>query len=199
MGGFFYERVTLVLMCEQSGGHMSAKILTIPGYGGSGEKHWQSIWEKEYDNIERVEQDDWDKPQPKQWVDTLDYYIKPDEKYILVGHSLACSLVSHWALKHDSIAIIGALLVSPADVDSPEHTPEEVRNFMPMPLEKLPFKSIVVASDNDPYVSFERAEFFAKAWGSDFINIGSHGHINAESELSSWEFGKNLLRKLQQS
>lgn len=55
------------------------------------------------------------------------------------GHSLACSLISHWALSHDTSSIVGALLVSPADVDSPEHTPEEVRNFMPMPLEKLPY------------------------------------------------------------
>jgi predicted alpha/beta hydrolase family esterase len=178
---------------------MDTNILTIPGYGGSGKSHWQSLWEKEFKNIERVVQDNWNSPQCNLWVDRLNSYINKDKKYILVGHSLACSLVSHWTLTHDSSAIIGALLVSPADVDSPEHTPEEVRNFMPMPLEKLPFKSIVVASDNDPYVSFERAEFFANAWGSDFINIGSHGHINAESELSSWDFGKNLLRELQQS
>jgi predicted alpha/beta hydrolase family esterase len=177
---------------------MTTKILTIPGYGGSGQKHWQSYWEKEYDNIQRVEQDDWDNPQLAPWVERLNSYINNDEKVLLVGHSLACSLISHWALKHDTDSIIGALLVSPADVDSPKHTPEEVRDFMPMPLEKLHFKSIVVASDNDPYVSFERAKLFADAWGSDFINCGSHGHINAESGLSSWEFGKDLMNSLVQ-
>ncbi len=70
---------------------------------------------------------------------------------------------------------------------------------MPMPLSILPFKTIVVASDNDPYVSFERAEYFANAWGSRFINIGSCGHINADSELSSWQFGKELLREFSPS
>jgi predicted alpha/beta hydrolase family esterase len=181
---------------------MTTKILTLPGYCGSGEAHWQSIWESEFDNIQRVEQDDWNHPQLAPWVERLEYYIQniqKEERVLLVGHSLACSLISHWALAHDSSSIIGALLVSPADVDSPEHTPEEVRNFMPMPLAKLPFKSIVVASDNDPYVSFDRATFFAKSWGSRFINIGPYGHINADSELSSWEFGKELIHTLSKS
>ena len=111
---------------------------------------------------------------------------------------MACSLIAHWALSHDTRSITGALLVSPADVDSSEHTPDEVRGFSPMPLEKLPFPSIVVVSDNDPYVSIERAELFAESWGSRLINIGSYGHINAESELSSWEFGKNLVVQLNQ-
>ncbi len=178
---------------------MDTKILTIPGYGGSEEKHWQSIWEKEFDNIERVEQDDWNKPQRDLWVDRLNSTIKNNEKVILVAHSLACSLISHWALRYHSNTIVGVLLVSPADVDSSEHTPDEVRSFMPMPLKKIHFKSIVVASDNDPNVSFERAKFFANAWGSHFINIGSYGHINADSELSSWEFGKSLVHELNQS
>lgn len=178
---------------------MNTKILTIPGYCGSGKKHWQSLWEEEFEIIQRVEQDDWDNPELDLWVERLDSYIQKNENILLVGHSLACSLISHWALKHDSSSIIGALLVSPADVNSPEHTPNEVRNFAPMPLKKLPFKSTVVASDNDPYVSFERAEFFANIWGSHFINLGSRGHINADSELSSWEFGKNLVHQLNQS
>lgn len=177
---------------------MHAKILTLPGYGGSGEKHWQSFWEKEFNNIQKVEQDDWDNPQLALWVERLNSYIEKEDKVILVAHSLACSLISHWALKHNTDSIIGALLVSPADVDSSEHTPEVVRNFSPMPLNELSFKSIVVASDNDPYVSLERAQFFANAWGCDFINFGSYGHINADSGLSSWEFGKSLVNELKQ-
>ncbi|MEE9309969.1 MAG: alpha/beta hydrolase [Cocleimonas sp.] len=175
---------------------MTTKILTIPGYGGSGEKHWQTIWETEFENIQRVEQDDWDNPQLTLWVERLDSYIQKNERILLVGHSLACALISHWASNHNTSSIIGALLVAPADVNSADHTPEEVRNFAPMPLAKLPFKSIVVASDNDPYVSLERAEFFAGAWGSKFINIGSYGHINAGSDLASWEFGKDLTQAL---
>jgi len=31
-----------------------------------------------------------------------------------------------------------------------------------MPLRKLPFRSVVVTSIDDPYVTLERAEFFAQ-------------------------------------
>ena len=75
---------------------MTTKILTIPGYGGSGEMHWQSIWEKEFENIERVEQENWEKPQRQPWIDQLNLAIHKDENIILVGHSLACSLIAHW-------------------------------------------------------------------------------------------------------
>ncbi|HTF82293.1 MAG TPA: alpha/beta hydrolase, partial [Cytophagales bacterium] len=34
----------------------------------------------------------------------------------------------------------------------------------PMPLIKLPFPTMVVASEDDPYVSVERAQHFAACW-----------------------------------
>lgn len=172
------------------------KILTIPGYGGSGKDHWQTYWENEIENTSRVEQKDWGNPQLNLWVETLESHIQKNHKYVLVAHSLACALVAHWALKYDTGSVIGALLVSPSDVDSPEYTPEEVRSFSPMPTNKLPFKSIVVASENDPYVSIERAKYFSKAWSAEFINIGSYGHINAQSNLQSWQLGQDILNKL---
>jgi uncharacterized protein len=175
---------------------MDTKILTIPGYGGSGKGHWQTYWENEIENTVRVEQEAWDNPQLDLWIETLDSYIQKNQNYVLVAHSLACSLVAHWASKYESSSIIGALLVSASDVDSPEHTPDEVRNFSPMPTSELPFKSILLASDNDPYVSINRAEFFAKSWGSEFVNLGSYGHINADSNLQSWSQGKGYLTKL---
>jgi hypothetical protein len=175
---------------------MEIKILTIPGYGGSGEDHWQTYWENEIENTVRVEQEDWDNPQLDLWVNTLDSYIQRNQEYVLVAHSLACALVAHWASKYESSSVIGALLVSTSDVDSSKHTPHEVRNFSPMPTSELPFKSIVVASDNDPYVSISRAEYFARSWGSEFVKIGSYGHINAESNLQSWPQGQGYLRKL---
>lgn len=174
-----------------------SKILTIPGYGGSGIGHWQTFWDEEFVNVERVEQADWDAPELISWCETLNSYIESsNEKVILAGHSLACSLIAHWASNFESEKVIGALLVSPSDVDSENHTPKEVRCFSPMPINILSFQSIVVASENDPYVSIERAEYFAKAWGSRFINYGSFGHLNAQSGLSSWEFGKELISQL---
>ena len=92
--------------------------------------------------------------------------------------------------------IFGALLVSPSDVDSAKHTPPEVRGFSPMPQHRLPGRTIVVASEDDPYVDFARAEFLAKAWGARFVNAGKCGHINSASGLGDWPQGRSILAEL---
>ena len=176
---------------------METNLLILPGLGNSGEKHWQTFWHKKYKNSVRIVQDNWDEPQLKDWLERLNEEISKLEKpTILVAHSLAVSLVQHWASSNKNKNIIGALLVAPADVDSPIHTPESVRNFSPIPVAKLPFPSIVVASENDPYASFERKQYFAKMWGSDFVNVGQKGHINSDSDLEYWEEGQLILEQL---
>ena len=92
--------------------------------------------------------------------------------------------------------MIGALLVAPADVDSKTHTPEETWNFAPIPLQELPYPSVVVTSNNDPYISVEKALILAEKWGSHFINVGSKGHLNTASDLKNWEEGQQILAQL---
>jgi predicted alpha/beta hydrolase family esterase len=53
-----------------------------------------------------------------------------------------------------------------------------------------------VASRNDPYCAFERAQQFAKAWGSELLDLGEAGHINADSGLGDWPWGRAQLQSL---
>ena len=176
---------------------METKLLIIPGLGDSGDKHWQSYWLKKYPKATKLIQDNWTEPQLEDWLNKLNESIlKLDQPTILVAHSLGVSLVLHWLSKNTNSNIIGALLVAPADVDSPDHTPEEIWNFAPIPTAKLKFPSIVVTSENDPYITPERAKYLAEIWGSDFVNIGQKGHINTESNLEYWEEGQMILEQL---
>jgi hypothetical protein len=68
--------------------------------------------------------------------------------------------------------------------------------WRPMPMTRLPFPSIVVASTNDEYASMARAQEFAAAWGSRLVNIGAAGHINAATALGDWSEGRKLLEEL---
>ena len=63
-----------------------------------------------------------------------------------------------------------------------------------MPLNRLPFPSIVVASSNDPHVTLDRAHQFAAAWGSRFVNIGVAGHIS--DTVGPWPEGLGLLDQM---
>lgn len=175
---------------------MNTPILTVPGLGGSGPLHWQTEWEQSLPNCRRVVQRDWDRPALSEWLSALgDAVSSCDRPPILVAHSLGCALVAHWVQRGGRRAH-GALLVAPADVDSPRHTPPEVRSFAPMPLDACPFPAIVVASTDDPFASLERAELFSRAWGGRFLTLPNAGHINSDSGLENWPYGQRLLQEL---
>jgi predicted alpha/beta hydrolase family esterase len=173
-----------------------ARYLILPGLGNSGPQHWQSFWEASSTDFLRVEQRDWDNPKRADWIMAIAAAVRANPGAVLIAHSLACSAIAHTLAEHPDLPISAALLVAPADVDSPYHTPDEVRSFAPMPMARLPFPALVVASQTDDYVSLKRARAFADAWCAQFVNIGPHGHINSASGLGDWPQGKELLSRL---
>jgi uncharacterized protein len=129
---------------------VSARVLIVPGLGDSGPAHWQTHWQQARPGWRRVVQNNWDQPDRDDWIACLERDVRAARgKVILVGHSLACALIAHWAARCDTSRVASALLVAPSDVESPRHTPDEVRCFAPIPLAPLPFRSVVVASSND--------------------------------------------------
>jgi predicted alpha/beta hydrolase family esterase len=171
-------------------------VLILPGFENSGPAHWQSRWEAEHPECVRVEQADWFQPQVGDWVDTLDAAIAAaPEPVLLAAHSLGCVTVAHWVARGgDTAKVLGALLVAPADIDTAD-VPALV-NFRPIPLVRLPFPSIVVAGDDDPWAALPRSEQFARAWGSRLVVVPGGGHLNADSDLGSWPQGRALLNEL---
>ena len=176
---------------------MSAPILIIPGLGGSGPEHWQSLWQARLPNATRVEQGDWDRPDRADWIARLDHAVaQAPEPPILVAHSLSCALVACWAAAHRR-QVHAALLVGPADIESDTHTPPETHVFRPLPMQRLPFPTIVAASRDDPYVAFERATAMARAWDAELVDVGNAGHINPAAGFGEWPAGEELLARLQ--
>ena len=176
-------------------GAMNGPVLILPGLSSSGPEHWQSHWERAHPEFLRVEQDDWERPRCADWIAHLEVAVRdagPDA--VLVAHSLACTLVARWAETTEQ-TVRGALLVAPSDTEAPSY-PGGTEGFKPMPRNHLPFPSIVVASTDDPYVTLERAEEFARAWGSELVNIGPAGHVNSASGLGDWPAGFALLERL---
>ena len=175
------------------------RTLILPGLHNSDSDHWQSRWEARDWSLRRVIQDDWETPRCGDWVTRLDQALAltgPDAA--LVAHSAGCALVVHWAIAHPGRHIRGALLVAPSDPEALSF-PFGPTGFAPMPLRRLPFRSVVVASSNDPYLTLSRAKTFATAWGSDFVMIGQAGHIGSASRLGDWPEGFSLLRSLHEN
>ena len=171
-------------------------IFVVPGLGGSESDHWQSHLERALPGAVRVEQDDWDRPRLADWLPRLAEAVAARPGAVLVAHSLGCPLVVQLAARCPDLRIRAAFLVAPADVDALRNAPYRMRSFAPVPRQRLPFRSIVVASSNDPFVSQTRARGLARAWDAEFVDAGAAGHINVASGFGRWQAGERLVDRL---
>ncbi len=172
------------------------RILLLPGWENSGPLHWQSLWERQF-GYERVEQHDWMRPLRGDWISRLEDVLLSDPRpAVLVAHSLGCILTAAWASHSRNTHLVSAaLLVAPGDVEREEIRPH-LPSWVPIAMQTLPFPSVLLGSQNDPYCDFHRAQSMAEAWGARFIDYGRHGHINADSGLGDWPEGQALLQDL---
>jgi predicted alpha/beta hydrolase family esterase len=171
-------------------------VLIVPGLYNSESAHWQSRWETELDDIERVRQRDWDAPDLDEWIAALRSHVARRPGAILVGHSLGATLIAHLAARHPELAIGGALLVAPADPELRISRIRGIASFGPLPDQPFSFPAIVVASRTDPYMAQDRAHVIANMWEAAFVDAGNAGHINVASGHGGWPEGLRLLDQL---
>jgi len=152
--------------------------------------HWLLRWREKIANARIVAPAELHSPRKKLWIDSLVAEIESATRpVVIVAHSLGCVLVAH-ASQQLKDKVNGAYLVAPSDWDRDGLVKEfDGGDFKPIPLSPLPFRTHLVASRNDPYCEFGRAEQFAKAWGATFQDAGEAGHINLESGHGPWPEG----------
>jgi predicted alpha/beta hydrolase family esterase len=168
-------------------------VLTVPGREGAGPDHWLSHWEAAMPAFTRVQQASWVAPVYAEWAAALSARVaEARQPVLLLAHSLGTSLVMRWAFEHPDLArrVAGAFLAAPSDRDAMQGRADvPVQGFGPMLLAPLPFASLVLGSRNDPFVSLARAQQFAAAWGSSFVDAGEHGHLSSAAQLGCWPAG----------
>ena len=178
-------------------GWSAEDVWLLPGWQNSDADHWQSRWEQRH-GYRRLEQNDWDRPLRGDWSARLqETVLDAPRPVVLVAHSLGCILVAWWAA-HSPLAarkVRGALLVAPGDTEQPQLR-EQLPGWSPVMMQRLPFASIVVGSDNDIYCSAQRVQAMADAWGARFVDAGPSGHLNTASGLGDWDSGHALLASL---
>jgi len=149
-------------------------VLIVPGLKSSGPTHWQTWMERRVPGAFRVRQQNWHDAHLPDWSSRVRRAIsQAEDRVFIVAHSFGALAGVQAAADHAS-SVSGALLVAPAD---PEHF--GLSEFLPKT--RLPFPVIVVASRDDPWMTFPRAVEWAIAWGAEIVDLGEAGHINAES------------------
>ena len=175
-----------------------ADILILPGLGNVSEGHWQLRWADRMRTAAIVEQADWHEPDVDDWAATIDQACRLTTRpVVLVAHSLSVIALAHAGPRlPDNVR--GAFLVAPPDIELSPEAPEATHAFRPILRDPLPFPSMLVASDNDPFCTVDRAVEFATCWGSDFHQAGEAGHINLDSGHGPWPEGLLMFTRLMQ-
>ena len=145
----------------------------------------------------RVQQDDWVWPRRGDWMARLEeVVIESPRPAVLIAHSLGCLLVAAWAAHSGhTTRVRAALLVAPPDTERAD-MPPNLFNWRPIVRQPLPFASLAVISRDDPYCDPPRAKRIASDWGSEIVDAGARGHLNAAAALGDWPEGRALLQAL---
>ena len=177
-------------------------VLIVPGLRDHVEQHWQTLLAARLDRVRTVP------PMGRTQIDCAARVAAVEDvaqsiagPIVLVAHSGGCVTVAHWA-RHTRRAVHAALLATPPDFDAPMPagypTPEQLdaAGWMPVPRERLPFRSIVAASRNDPLATWNSVTALARDWGSELVDLGEVGHLNPASGYGEWPAARDFIARL---
>jgi hypothetical protein len=185
---------------------LEATVLIVPGLRDAVTNHWQTLLQAQLAAAGRPV-----RSVPPMGRDAL--AVAPrleaiereaqaiDGPLVIVAHSGGCVMVAHWA-RQTRREVRGALLAAPPEFERPmpEGYPTlaqlDAGGWLPVPRERLPFRSIVVASRNDPLARFEGVAALAADWGSQLIDEGPVGHLNPASGFGEWPRAHGFIATL---
>ena len=184
---------------------MTATVLFVPGLRDYVEDHWQTHAARALPGSVTVPPLTADRLSRAARVAALDSAINAIAgDVILAAHSAGCLMVAHWATA-PTRAILGAILVTPADVEHPLPAGypalEDLRanGWLPIPRQALPFPTLVVASRNDPLAKYERIAGMARDWGARLHDAGEVGHLNPPSGFGPWPDALRLIGEMERA
>lgn len=177
-------------------------VLIVPGLRDHVAQHWQTLLAARLPRVVEV---------PPMGRENLDCAARiaaieaaaqsVQGPLLIVAHSGGCVMLAHWAQRTQR-KVMGALLATPPDFEQalPAGYPtlEELRagGWLPLPRTRLPFASIVAASQNDPLASYARVAELARDWGSRLVDLGEVGHLNPASGYGPWPRAEALIAEL---
>lgn len=177
-------------------------VLLVPGLRDHVATHWQTLLLEQLPHCQSVPPMGRDELDCARRVEAIERAAQAIEgPLVLVAHSAGCIMVAHWA-RHTCREVRGALLATPADLESPMPagypTIEQLdrSGWLPTPRTRLPFRSIVALSRNDPLASPHRVAKLAADWGSEVADLGEVGHLNPASGYGAWPAAIDFITQL---
>ena len=165
------------------------RVVIVPGLHGSEDTHWQTWLGRQFARSIRIVQGDWNNADLQAWSAAIRQQLASERgPFVLAAHSFGC-LATAQALGQGVRDAAGVLFVAPAN---PGRFGVEKNLYR----WRLDAASIVVGSENDPWMPIDGARALARDWGSAFVNLGRAGHINVTSGFGPWPRAKYFVDTL---
>ncbi len=170
---------------------MKKRIIIVHGWGGSPTNDWirwatETFRQKGYEVITPL-MPDTENPVIEKWVGHLKFVVGAvDKNTYLIGHSIGCQTIMRFLEAADARAGGAIFVAGFFDLTNQSKEEKEIaRPWLQTPIDYAKIKanlirSVVVLSDNDPYVSYaETKNDFETRVGSRVITVPSAGHFTA--------------------
>lgn len=165
-------------------------LIFAPDLGGAAPDHWQARWAAKLSTARWLDLDA-SADDREAWIGAFARAASSARRpVVFIAHSVGALALAHAAPSLADADVRGALLVAPpSDAALATLT---AKPWPATPLARLPWPSVLVASGADPWAAPDHSRALAQAWGSEFVDAGEAGRIDAESGHGPWPDG--LLR-----
>lgn len=179
-------------------------VLIVPGLRDHVSEHWQTLLAERLPHVHCVPPMGRGDLNCAVRVDAIEREIAAiDGPVVIIAHSGGCVMIAHWAqVTVHAGRVRGCLLATPPDFDQPMPAGYPTLSmlqdggWLPVPRQRLPMRSLVAVSHNDPLGSYERVLGLAGDWGGETIDLGDVGHLNPASGYGEWPLAEILIEKL---
>lgn len=165
------------------------RVLILHGWHGSDAPHWQAWLAKElsardYD-VAFPQFSDNTLPSFDVWMEEAKMLLRTFAPHIVITHSMGNTLWFHLLNGGHVRPVKRTLLVAPPR-DLSDYP--EVKSFFPVAIPDCleSDETLLVSSDNDPYMNQDEANVLAKALGVENKVLIGAGHINTDSGYGVW-------------
>ena len=166
------------------------KVMLLHGWNGSNLPHWQGWLAQELSirniAVAFVQLSDYDYPKKDIWIKEAHEAINDFKPDTVICHSLGNILWFHLcALEIPEVKNL--LLVAPTR-DLSDY--KELKTFFPVtiPTSLKAKESLMITSDNDPYLNPLEAKELQKKLQIEHIELKNAGHINSDSNYGKWDW-----------
>ena len=165
------------------------KVLILYGWHGSDAPHWQAWLAKELEcrgyTVSFPQLSENTKPQKAVWIEearTAYQQLQPD---IVITHSMGNTLWFHLCQENFVEMVKHLVLVAPPR-DLSDY--DDVESFFPapMPSHLCAEETLMVCSDDDPYMELEASKELSKLLECKLKVLKNAGHINSDSGYGAW-------------